>query len=106
MEDKDYTFWQPETPELIIGGPSVACKEASPGRGLPTCVGASRVAREGTVCDAAQRFGIVLPGIVAVQHDGLVVNANDSARAIRRRRIEAMGMHIRLGVVTSAVAPL
>ena len=45
--------------------------------------------------DAPQKFGVILMGVEAVQGDGLV--ANDAGRAIRRRRIDAMSIDVRLG---------
>ena len=45
--------------------------------------------------DAAQRFVVILSGVVAIQCDGLV--ADDAARTIRRGRIEAVRMKVRLG---------
>ena len=45
--------------------------------------------------DAPQKFGVILTGVEAVQGDGLV--ANDAGRAIRRRRIDAMSIDVRLG---------
>ena len=48
--------------------------------------------------DAPQKFGVILTGVEAVQGDGLV--ANDAGRAIRRRRIDAMSIDVRLARVT------
>ncbi len=42
--------------------------------------------------DAPQMVGVMLTGIVAVQGDGLV--ADDTGRAIRRRRVDAMSIHV------------
>ncbi len=45
--------------------------------------------------DAPQMFGVILTGVVAAQGDGLV--ADYAGRAIRRRRVNAMGIHVRIG---------
>ena len=45
--------------------------------------------------DAAQMRRVVLAGGDAIQRDGLV--ANDTRGAIGRRRVDAMGIHVRLG---------
>ena len=42
-----------------------------------------------------QVFGVVLAGVVTIERSGLV--ADDAGRAIRFGRIDAMGLHIRLG---------
>ena len=44
--------------------------------------------------DAPQKFGVILTGVEAVQGD---LVANDAGRAIRRRRIDAMSIDVRLG---------
>ena len=49
--------------------------------------------------DAPQKLGVILTGVDAVQRDGLV--ANDAGRAIRRRRIDAMSIHVRLSPTVS-----
>jgi len=45
--------------------------------------------------DAPQMFGIVATGVVAIECDGLI--ADHARRAVGRRRIEAMGVHVRFG---------
>lgn len=47
--------------------------------------------------DAPQNFGVSLTGVETVQRDGLV--ANDAGREIRRRRVDAMSIHVRLGAI-------
>ena len=45
--------------------------------------------------DATQMFGVVPAGDIAVERNGLI--ADDAAGAVRRCRIDPMGVHVRLG---------
>jgi hypothetical protein len=44
---------------------------------------------------APQVFGVMLAGVVTVERDGLI--ADDPRRPVCRRRIDAMGIHVRFG---------
>src|SRR3984893_16103258 len=45
--------------------------------------------------DAPQEFGVVPAGVVTVERDDLI--ADDPRRPVGRRRIDAMGIHVRFG---------
>jgi len=45
--------------------------------------------------DTAQLLGVILAGVMAIQGNGLV--ADDAGRAIRRRRVDPMGIRVRFG---------
>ncbi len=87
-----------DPPEEELHLPAAFVEGANGGGGKGEVVGDEhqRLAGLGVIeADAPQKFGVIRLGADAVQGDGLV--ANDARRAIRRRRIDAVSMHVRFG---------